>query len=180
MDFKNKMEELKFTERELVLNKDYEKEYFTFSKESAIKALCYIIDNASKTIEIFHKPITDLQANLKTNKILPSLRNNSKVKVKYYTHLDSKTENKYEPEKERDVRKEKELELIKKQLGENVEVIYLDLDRDTTYHHKEMLIDNKYLIITSLNFLTNNVINDITDKSFWLENFSIWVKRSDK
>ena len=48
------------------------------------------------------------------------------------------------------------------------------------YHHKEMEIDNKYLIITSLNFLTNNLIDDINHRNFWLENFSIWVKRSVK
>ena len=162
MNIKEKMLELNFDERELDFNKDYEREYFTFSRDSAIKALCYLIDNANKSIDIYHKPITNFKENLKNNKVIQSLYNNNKVIINYYTNSNSS----------------EELERIKKYIGKNVNVINLGLGSKVTYHHKEMNIDKKYVIITSLNFLTNNLIDDIKNRSFWLENFSIWVRRS--
>lgn len=163
MNIKDKMMELNFDERKLEFNKEYDIEYFTFNRNSAIKALCYMIDNANKSIDIYHKPISNFNENLKNNKVIQALHNNKKVNIKYYTNF--KTLN--------------ELEIIKKHIGENVNVINLDLGPNVDYHHKEINIDDKYVVITSLNFLTNNIIDDINHRSFWLENFSIWVKRSE-
>lgn len=162
MNIKEKMLELNFDVRDLEFNKDYEREYFTFNRDSAIKALCYLIDNANKSIDIYHKPITNYKENLNNNKVLHSLYNNKKIIIKYYTNYNSIDE----------------VDRIKKYIGKNVEVINLRLGSKVTYHHKEINIDNKYIIITSLNFLTNNLVDDINHRSFWLENFSIWVRRS--
>lgn len=164
MDLKVKMKELNFDERELEFNKVYEKEYFTFSRESAIKAICYLIDNAKKSIDIYHKPIGKNKENLENNKVLKSLDKNNEAKIKYYSNFKNS----------------EECNRVKECIGKNVSIINLGLGSNVDYHHKEINIDNKYVIITSLNFLTNNLIDDINHKNFWLENFSIWVKRSEK
>lgn len=162
MDIKDKMLELNFDERRLEFNKDYDREYFTFNRAFAIEALCYLIDNAKESIDIYHKPLSDNKKNLNINKVLNSLHNNKRAKIKFYSNFKS------------DV-----LEKNKKYLGSNVEIINLELDSNMIYHHKEINIDNKYIVITSLNFLTNNIVDDINHRSFWLENFSIWVRRSE-
>lgn len=164
MTIKEKMKELNFDERKLLFNKDYALEYFTFNRTSIIKALCYLIDNATESISIYHKPISTNIENLNNNKVIKSLYDNKNAKIKYYTNINSDIE----------------IDRIKKYIGEDVEVINLSLGSNVNYHHKEITIDNKYTVITSLNFLTNNLIGDINARGFWLENFSIWVKRSEK
>ena len=122
-----------------------------------------MIDNATKSIDIYHKPLSYFEKNLKNNKVIQSLHNNKKADIKYYSNF----------------KKSDELERIKKYIGTNVDVIDLKLGFKVDYHHKEINIDNKYIVITSFNFLTNNVTDDVNHRSFWLENFSIWVKRSE-
>ena len=168
MSFKDKMNELQFVERRMALNKDYFQEFFTFNKKSALDALSYLIDNATKSIEIYHKPLEENKNNFQTNQVLSSLLNNNTAKISYYTSFDKK------------VSKEDKVKLIKKYIGKNTEIVDLDVGDNVLYHHKEMVIDNKYLIITSMNFLTNSVTTETIKNVFWLENFSIWVKRSGK
>ena len=170
MSFKDKMNELQFVERRMALNKDYFQDFFTFNKKSALNALSYLIENATKSIEIYHKPLAENDDNFQTNQVLSSLRNNSTAKISYYTSFDKKDK----------VSKEDNVKLIKKYIGKNTEIVDLDVGDNVLYHHKEMVIDNKYLIITSMNFLTNSVTTETIKNVFWLENFSIWVKRSGK
>ena len=160
MKLNEKLTELNFNERKLELNKDYTKEYFTFNREAAITALCFLIDNATSLVEIFHKPIS----NKFDNQIIESLRNNKKIKIKYYTNITSK----------------KDTTMIEECLGNRVEIIDLNLGENKIYHHKEMVIDNKFTIITTLNFMTNTIFEDINHKNFYLENFSIWIKRRER
>ena len=70
MRLKEKMEEFGLTERKLPYNKDYSIEYFTFSRKSAINALCYLIDNAKDSIKIYHWPIDNDIYNNEVIKIL--------------------------------------------------------------------------------------------------------------
>jgi len=162
MELKDKMMDLGLTERELQFNKEYYIEYFTFNRKIAIDALCYLIDNSKEIIKIYHKVISLNEENLKSNKVIKALRNNTETNIEYYTKVNSTEEEK-----------------IKTNIGKHVKVKKVEIG-SKNYHHKEMEIDNKYLIITSLNFLTNNLIDDINHRNFWLENFSIWVKRSVK
>ncbi len=164
MSIKEKMVELKLEERTLYTNKHFETEYFTFNKAAAIQALCYLIDNANSKIEIYHKPLTSNKENLTKNKVLNSLINNKNCSITYYTNNIS----------------EKERQLVQEYIGTKVNIIDLNLNKNNnvTYHHKEINIDDKYTIITSMNFLTNTSTDGT---GHWLENFSIWIrKRSEK
>lgn len=184
MNLENKMQELKLQKRELVKNNDYQEEYFTFNKADAIKAMCYLIDNATKSIEIHHKAILDennkkekdFDKHFEENPVIQSLKNNKIIAITYYTSgLSKEGYNK-----------------IKKDIGNHIDIQNIELPKyinvkenkecNMTYHHKEMNIDNKYTIITSMNFLTNTSTEGVDVKSsHWLENFSIWVKkRKDK
>lgn len=161
MNVETQLKELEFVERNLHTNNTYEKEFFTFNKDNALKALCYLIDNAKQSIEIYHKPLTDKEENLQQNVVLKSLQKNKNIKIKYYTNFKTNDEP----------------SLIKKHINPNTEIINLNLGEKVTYHHKEMIIDNKYTIITSMNFLTNSVTGNTDKQCVWLENFSIWIKK---